>query len=290
MLRRLFAVLMAILLVGSSNNFVGAKGEIQVVKYKQETTLYSSMLTKDEIFKKGTDALSGLGYDLEWCSITDRPLSLEQKIIEAELTVRTSDLERNVYTADYCKRLFFNGQLPDSFVDHLNKQRFETYVKELKKTETGHTEGDQATMTQVIIEVKDIPLADNYKTMVCQWIDEICLAQGFNNPALIKAMVQCESSFNPNSISSAGCEGLMQITPRYFGALMKKYVVTDLCKDPYGNLQIGIDWVKTLTEKYNGDLGKVLVAYNLGESKVDDHGICSTGYSEKVLRIVGDYM
>ena len=82
---------------------------------------------------------------------------------------------------------------------------------------------------------------------------------------------------------------MMQLTPKYFRGLMAKYGVIDLCSDPYGNLEVGIDWMHQLLIKYNGHVSKALVAYNCGESVVAK-GVTSSGYSEKILRTVGDYM
>lgn len=124
---------------------------------------------------------------------------------------------------------------------------------------------------------------------VCVLIDDICNETGFERPGLIKAMVYCESGFNKNCISQADARGLMQITPKWFGELMTQYGVKDLCVDEAGNLRIGIHWMDYLITKYNGDLHKALVAYNRGESVVDQVGVRQSKYSQKVLRIANGY-
>lgn len=125
---------------------------------------------------------------------------------------------------------------------------------------------------------------------VCLLIDEVCRELGFDRPSLIKAMVYCESGFDKTQISSADARGLMQITPRWFSKLMAEYEVTDLCADERGNLLIGVRWIQYLIHKYGDDTHKVLVAYNLGESRVDRGGITQNGFSTKVLRIEGEYL
>lgn len=125
---------------------------------------------------------------------------------------------------------------------------------------------------------------------VCLLIDEVCRELGFDRPSLIKAMVYCESGFDKTQISSEDARGLMQITPVWFGKLMAEYEVTDLCADERGNLLIGVRWIQYLMYKYSGDVNKTLVAYNLGESRVDRGGITQNGFSTKVLRIEGEYL
>ena len=283
MLRRLFAALMAILLVGSSNNLVGAKGEIKMMYYQNTAVLHNSPLTEAAIFEQTQKQFEDLAFDISWCGLKMDPHHPEGMV---KASSKVTFLGTTLTCVLSGSHLMLNENLPDREVKRLSKDRFDRFVEKLKQ-EAALVE---TTPIQVEIEVVSEPLGDNYKMLVCQWIDGICKDQNFNNPALIKAMVQCESSFNPKSISKYGCEGLMQITPEYFHDRMAKYAVHDLCEDPYGNLQVGIDWVKALVEKYNGDLGKVLVAYNCGESVVDNKGITSSGYSEKILRIVGDYM
>ena len=123
---------------------------------------------------------------------------------------------------------------------------------------------------------------------VCILIDDVCKELDFDNPALIKAIVLCESSFNTKSISSKNAQGLMQLTPRWFLKEMEQFGVTDLCKDEVGNLKIGISHIKGLIKAYNGDVSMALVAYHDGGSAVQ-RGINSTVYSRRVLRAVGGY-
>lgn len=142
----------------------------------------------------------------------------------------------------------------------------------------------------VVVTVKQkTPITSN-EERVCALIDDVCKELGFSDTALIKAMVSCESSFDTTSVSSCNSQGLMQITPRYFKSLMERYEVTDLCKDEVGNLRVGIHWISHLINKYNGDVHKALVAYNCGESVVDNRGVTSNGYSRWVLRTAGDYL
>jgi len=127
------------------------------------------------------------------------------------------------------------------------------------------------------------------KERVCKLIEQVCQEMGFEEVALIKAMVECESGFDTNQISSKNARGLMQITPRWFGAEMATFGVTDLNADEAGNLRIGIRFINKLINKY-GDYSKALVAYNAGESEVDIDGVYHNSYSGKVLKVAGEYL
>lgn len=292
MLTRIVAALMSIIMFGAAIIPVEANERTkQMVDYKSTSTLCNIPMTEEEIFKRGKEEFSKMAFDIEWCGLSHDPRSPEAMV---KVTLKITSLKPVLsyglpdvkYIAETINYRMLNKHLSDEFIERLSKDIFDVFVEKVK-TEPSPSEAE-TTPKQVDVEVTSEPI--NYKKIVCQWVDDICKEQGFNNPALIKAMIECESQFNPKSLSSKGCEGLMQITPRYFVELMKKYAVADLRKDARGNIEIGVDWVKTLVKKYDGDLSKVLVAYNLGESKVDVHGIYSNRYSKKVLNIVGDYM
>lgn len=87
------------------------------------------------------------------------------------------------------------------------------------------------------------------------------------NPALLAAVVDAESGFNPRAVSSAGAKGLMQLmdgTARGLG-------VTDPF-DPIQNLLGGARFLQSLLNRYGGDLAKALAAYNAGPAAVDRYG------------------
>lgn len=87
------------------------------------------------------------------------------------------------------------------------------------------------------------------------------------DPRLVRAVVQAESSWNPVAISRKGALGLMQLVPttaERFGA--------GNAFDPGQNVEAGVRYLRTLLERYQGDLTKSLAAYNAGENAVDRAG------------------
>ena len=81
--------------------------------------------------------------------------------------------------------------------------------------------------------------------------------------ALIKAIVQIESSYNPNAVSKKGAYGLMQLMPD----TAKRYGVRNV-RSPTENLQGGVRYLKDLLQMFNQDTRLALAAYNAGENSV----------------------
>jgi len=90
------------------------------------------------------------------------------------------------------------------------------------------------------------------------------------NPHLVAALIHVESAFNPRAVSRKGAYGLMQLLPataRRFGLTRKK----DLF-NPGKNLDAGVRYLQWLTQRFGGDVEKILAAYNAGEGAVERFG------------------
>lgn len=87
------------------------------------------------------------------------------------------------------------------------------------------------------------------------------------DPALVRAVIQTESNWNSGAVSRKGAQGLMQLGPTTAQALGVHNAF-----DPKQNLDGGVRYLRTLLERYNGDLDRTLAAYNAGPHAVDRAG------------------
>lgn len=89
------------------------------------------------------------------------------------------------------------------------------------------------------------------------------------DPELAFRMVKLESQFNPRAVSKVGAVGLVQLMPST-ARLFDRSVTREDLFDPEINARIGFRYMRRLIGLYNGDVRLALLAYNLGESRVDE--------------------
>lgn len=115
----------------------------------------------------------------------------------------------------------------------------------------------------------------------------------YNIPsALMIALIQHESGFNPNAISKTGDYGLCQINKSNHEWLSKTLGVTDFL-DPKQNILCGCYVLSIHLRNYNNDYHKSLMAYNMGaggaKSAYWDRGIYTSAYSIAVMQLYDKY-
>ena len=98
--------------------------------------------------------------------------------------------------------------------------------------------------------------------------------------SLIAAIIDVESSGNPNDVSSTGAVGLMQLMP----GTAAEVGCTDRY-DPLQNVRGGTKYIKNMLNMFNNDVAKSLTAYYAGPGNVQKYGIRSDWafYSQRVL-------
>lgn len=87
------------------------------------------------------------------------------------------------------------------------------------------------------------------------------------DPALIRAVMHAESSFNAYAVSSQGAQGLMQLMP----ATAKELGVINAL-DAADNIKGGAKYLAELLVLYKGDITRATAAYNAGPGAVNKYG------------------
>jgi soluble lytic murein transglycosylase-like protein len=148
-------------------------------------------------------------------------------------------------------QLFFRGrttfEAPDAAADAQSRAAFER--------------------TPIFRHVMDQPNAGRFEPLIEQYAKLQQL-----DPALVKAVIAVESSFQPNAVSIKGAVGLMQIIPetgeRYGIVGDATRSVEQKLRDPAINLRVGTRYLHDLLVLFADDLELALAAYNAGENAV----------------------
>jgi len=93
------------------------------------------------------------------------------------------------------------------------------------------------------------------------------------DPYLVASLIDAESGFHPERVSSAGAVGLMQLLPTTAGELaialgVSGTVDADRLQDPELNIKLGTRHLADLLARYS-DTRTALAAYNAGSGNVD---------------------
>ena len=108
--------------------------------------------------------------------------------------------------------------------------------------------------------------------------------------ALVRAVMHTESNFNTNALSPKGASGLMQLMP----ATASDMYVKDIF-DSRDNIEGGVRYLRVLANLFDGDMVKMVAAYNAGPEAVRKYGGQVPPYAEtqayvrKVLQLYFHY-
>lgn len=105
-------------------------------------------------------------------------------------------------------------------------------------------------------------------------IEQYAASQGLD-PALVSAIILCESSFDPLAESRLGARGLMQLMEDTAAWVAHKLdedgaeYSFDRLYDPETNIRFGTWYLGYLSRRFDGDAKKIVCAYHAGQGNVD---------------------
>lgn len=132
----------------------------------------------------------------------------------------------------------------------------------------------------------DIPLSKSLQ----RYIYEVCADERVP-VTLILAMIEHESRFNPEAVSDSDDYGLLQINKVNHDMLDEKYRCDDLL-NPYQNIFCGVKIIGKYIERYDGNLNRAIMAYNMGDygaRKAWENGVETISTSTTILALMQDY-
>lgn len=92
------------------------------------------------------------------------------------------------------------------------------------------------------------------------------------DPLLVLALIDVESEFDEGAVSSRGARGLMQIRPSTLQFLTEheglRLSVEEVAADPALCVRLGIRYLRSLQDRFGGDLELALMAYNAGPDRI----------------------
>ena len=154
-------------------------------------------------------------------------------------------------TADIYKYEDKEGVL--HFTDAPTDKRFKVFMRDIKKDQKLRTTFRLGSCSKDPKEFETI-------------INSCALEYGVDR-SLVKAVIQAESGYNPNAVSSKGATGLMQLMPKTAQGLKVSNSF-----DPAENIRGGVRYLRFLLDTFKGDVALALAAYNAGLSKVAKYG------------------
>ncbi|MDR2366751.1 MAG: lytic transglycosylase domain-containing protein [Deltaproteobacteria bacterium] len=140
-------------------------------------------------------------------------------------------------------------------------------------------------LDQVKDQTNRKPLFDKKSTRYDDMIEEAARRHRIS-PALVKAVIQAESKFDTQAVSSQGAVGLMQILPS-----TARSMGVSSPQEPYNNITAGVRYLKMLLEEFGNDEYLALAAYNCGPDTIKRYGGKMPPFSEtrSFVRLVMSY-
>ena len=182
-------------------------------------------------------------------------------------------------------------QMEQMALEHEEAERLQASITEYQERQQAKAEEEfrkQSAKTNfVYYEISDEIKADggDFPEDIQRYAFKKCEEYGVRYPVLL-GLMETESSFRYRLVCADNDIGYCQIIPECHKERIKKLCITDLT-DPYQNIEVCLDYLAELLEKYDGDYGMALTAYNCGPTgaynQYFSNGIYESRYATKVL-------
>ena len=93
------------------------------------------------------------------------------------------------------------------------------------------------------------------------------------DPALVAAVILAESDYDPEAVSEANAQGLMQLMPptaEWIAGKFDETYVEGCLFDADTNIKYGCWYLGWLTRRFDGDVTCAVAAYHAGQGRVDE--------------------
>lgn len=162
------------------------------------------------------------------------------------------------------------------------EQKGKSFTEQMKDVTSSQKEPAESSLRQVAVQStphhvrptpprfgKPKPITELQARRLARYAPYIQNASAKHNVPveLICGVILQESGGNPKAKSHAGAKGLMQLMPQ----TAKRFGVTE-SYDPAQNIDGGTRYLRTLLDRFHGDIELTLAAYNAGENAVEKHG------------------
>jgi len=143
--------------------------------------------------------------------------------------------------------------------------------------------GEVTKQVQGVVKDNFTRLPENFEQYIETVSAEIGSAYNIEIPVnLVKSIIKQESGFNPNAVSHAGAQGLMQLMP----ATAKSLGVYN-SMNPYQNVRGGIKYIAQLLNRFEGNLQKTIDWYLAHQEWLSSTSIDDAYMSRRVSNSTG---
>ncbi|MCP3161758.1 lytic transglycosylase domain-containing protein [Myxococcus qinghaiensis] len=129
----------------------------------------------------------------------------------------------------------------------------------------------EATLIDAVLSRRAPDLGLTLRRQLGQAIAEEARTAGYD-PLLVLALIDVESDFAEEAVSEKGARGLMQIKPSTLHFLAEKEGLRlsreEVTADTALCVRLGIRYLRSLQDRFGGDLELALMAYNAGPTRI----------------------